>query len=77
MFSRYAPPGRSYQPVKRPPSTGGGLSGQKGFALPFGMDAGDLLLLLVLLLVWLDSRDEEFLIILAVMAFSILRGHSS
>ena len=41
--------------------------------LPFGLDVGDLMLLLILFLLYLDSKDEEFLIILAVLGFSLLQ----
>ena len=43
-------------------------------ALPFGMDAGDLLLFTVLLLLYKESGDTDFLILLAVVAVSILRS---
>jgi len=42
-------------------------------ALPFGLDVGDLLLILMLFLLYTESGDEDFLIILAVVGFSILK----
>lgn len=41
--------------------------------LPFGLDVGDLLLFLLLLFFFLESGDEEFLIILGIIAFSIFK----
>lgn len=54
---------------------GGGGGGLKGMFehLPFGLDLGDLLLLGVLLLFFMDSHDEEFLIILGFFIFSIYK----
>jgi hypothetical protein len=51
---------------------GGGLKNMLGH-LPFGLDVGDLLLLGLLLLFFVDSHDEEFLIILAFFAYSIYK----
>lgn len=45
-----------------------------GAFLPGGLETGDLLLLLVLLFLYIESKDEEFLIILAVVGYSILNG---
>ncbi len=39
--------------------------------LPDGVDAGDLLLCALLLFLYLESHDEDFLIILLVVGFSI------
>lgn len=50
----------------------GGLKNMLGH-LPFGLDVGDLLLLGLLLLFFVDSHDEEFLIILAFFAYSIYK----
>lgn len=36
-----------------------------------GIDTGDMLLLMVLLLLYLDSGDEDFLIILVTMSFAV------
>ena len=44
-----------------------------GFPLK-SLDLGDIMLLAVLLLLYNDSRDEDFLIILGVLAFSMFRG---
>ena len=38
----------------------------------FGIDADDLILLALIFLLYRESGDEEFLIILGVLAFSIL-----
>lgn len=38
-----------------------------------GLDTGDLMLLGLLYLLYRESGDEDFIIILVVMAFSILR----
>lgn len=46
-----------------------GISG----VLPKGMDWGDILLLALFLLLYLESGDEDFLIILIVVAFSIFK----
>ncbi len=44
-------------------------------ALPFSIgDPGDILLLTVLLFLYLESRDQDFLIILIVVGFSVLRN---
>ena len=51
------------EPRKPPPFFGGGLRGLGGTLnamLPFGMDIGDLLLLLLLFFLYLESGDEEF-----------------
>ena len=42
-----------------------------GSFLPGGLDTGDILLLLVLLFLYIESKDDEFLIILAVVGYSI------
>ena len=44
--------------------------------LPFGMDSGDILFLLVLLLLYRESGDEDFLIILIAVGMSIFRDGS-
>lgn len=41
--------------------------------LPFGLEAGDILLFLLLLFFYIESGDDEFLIILAIVAFSLIR----
>lgn len=45
-----------------------------GPAGPPGLDAGDLLLLAVLFLLYRESGDEDFLVMLAVVAFGIFGG---
>lgn len=42
--------------------------------LPDWLDPGDAVLLLLLLLLYIDSDDSDFLIILAVIAYSIFKG---
>ena len=59
----------SQKPRESAPS---GLSGLLGGILPAGIDIGDILLLLVLLFLYTETKDEDFLIILIIMAFSIL-----
>jgi hypothetical protein len=54
-------------------SRGGGLNGFLDHLLPAGFDVGDILLLLFLLYFFIESGDEEFLIILGVIAFSIFK----
>ena len=78
MPSASAPPEQQpapqrHQNMMRPPQASpfGGLEGVIRSILPAGMDAGDLMFLVLLLLLYMDSRDEEFLIILAVVAMSI------
>lgn len=51
-------------------------SGPLGSILPPGVDAGDILFLLVLLFLYLESEDEEFLIILIVVGLSVFRGEN-
>ena len=67
MYRRYCPGGMAYRPVSRParanPSPAGLLSG----LLPPGLDMGDLILFGVLLLLYLDTRDEEYLIMLVAV----------
>ena len=69
-----SPPGRS----KRPQSNDGPLSFLRPeffrSLLPAGIDAGDLLLIVMLFLLYIDTEDEDFLIILIVMGYSMLKG---
>ena len=51
------------------PDLGRTLSG----ILPDWLDSSDLLLLLMLLFLYLESEDSDFLIILAVVAYSIYK----
>ena len=78
MYNRYAIKEELYRPVtpnicEKPPA---GCAGGPAFLrdlLPRGMDMGDLILLLVLFLLYTDSRDEDFLVILIVMAAAMLK----
>ena len=45
--------------------------------LPAGLDAGDLLLAVMLFLLYIDTHDEDFLIILIVVGFSMFKGSDS
>ena len=45
--------------------------------LPSGLDAGDLLLAVMLFLLYIDTHDEDFLIILIVVGFSMFKGSGS
>ena len=54
----------------------GGLKGVFDSILPFGLDMNDLILLLLFLFLFIESGDEEFLIILAFLTFSIFRSKS-
>ena len=68
---KYRPAGRPQQ--KPPPKNGGGLKGLLGL-LPEHIDTGDLMLLLLLFLLYTESHDEDFLIILIVVGLSIFKG---
>ena len=66
-----SPPARS---EKRPPAEkADGLTGFFHSFLPAELDAGDILLLLILLFLYIESKDEEFLIILLVVGMSIFK----
>ena len=69
-----SPPGQS----QRPQSNDGplGVLRPEFFRslLPAGIDAGDLLLIVMLFLLYIDTEDEDFLIILIIMGYSILKG---
>ena len=58
---------------RRPPSPLSGLSGELGRLLsrlsPMKLETDDLLLILILYLMYRESRDEELLYILAAMFF--------
>ena len=45
---------------------------EKGKPMLFGIEADDIMLLALIFLLYRESGDEEFLIILGVLAFSIL-----
>jgi len=54
-----------------------GFSGLGGLNLPFGLDTGDLIILALLLFLFLESGDEEFLIILGFLAYSVYKEHKA
>lgn len=66
---------------KPPPIGGGGLGNIfkslnlnfLNINLPFGLDLGDIMLLLILFLLYLDTKDDEFLIILVFMGFNLFK----
>ena len=45
-----------------------------GGILPEGIDSGDIMLLLLLLFLYIETDDNDFLILLAVIAFSVIKG---
>lgn len=53
--------------TRAPEKKSGGIFG----LLPAGADSSDILLLLILYFLYKESGDEEFLIILAVVALSV------
>ncbi|MGM9522350.1 MAG: hypothetical protein ACI3VB_07730 [Oscillospiraceae bacterium] len=67
-----APPTGKKQPqsIQQPQRNTGFLSS----LLPAGLDAGDLLLATLLLFLYVESKDEDFLIILIVVGLSMLKG---
>ncbi len=66
------PPGRG-GPGRpgNPPPPRGGLAGTLEHILPEGLDPGDLFLAAMLLFLYSESRDEDFLIILIVVGISL------
>jgi hypothetical protein len=48
----------------------GGLGGLGGFSLPFGLELSDITLLLIFLFLFLESGEEEFLILLGALALA-------
>ena len=58
--------------ASEPPSSGGGFSlpFNLPFKLPFGLESSDLTLLLIFLFLFLQSGDDEFLILLAALVFA-------
>lgn len=70
MYDRYACRGVSYKCLS---SAGERREKRPGGFLPAGLDASDLMLLMILYFLYRESGDEEFLIILAVVAMSIFR----
>ena len=80
LFNKYAMDFDRYSQIKKPPRKSGGLNGLTGIlrsVIPSGMDTGDILLLLILFFLYNESKDEDFLIILAVVAMSILSPDQS
>ncbi len=76
MYNKYLDDRGPFIPVsqpKKPPLFGGGFGFLNGL-LPERLDSGDILLLLTLLLLYIESRDEDFLIILLVAGFSIFNA---
>ncbi|MDR1330059.1 MAG: hypothetical protein LBK23_10720 [Oscillospiraceae bacterium] len=66
-----APPGEPAPSIRSAPARSGGLflrAARRGLSLPLGLELGDLGLLLLFFLLYIESGDEEFLIILAVLA---------
>ena len=74
----HSPPRRG---AEKPPVHGGGnsagLTGLKnllGGILPGGIDMGDAFVLLLLLLLYIDSRDPDFIIMLIVLGYDVFKG---
>ena len=65
--------------AEKPPDGGSnsaGFSGLKnlfGGILPKGIDTGDAFVLLLLLLLYIDSRDPDFIIMLIVLGYDVLK----
>ena len=87
IYNKYIDRGYSYTRVV--PDGGRGRqhdSGSKGLfknfdlnsilggILPEGIDSGDIMLLLLLLFLYIETDDNDFLILLAVIAFSVIKG---
>ncbi len=70
MLGRYLCPTDTFRRAGQPRR--GGAAGPG--ALLSRLDTGDVLLLLVLFFLYTESHDEDFLIILAVMAMHIFKG---
>ncbi len=66
-------PGRQgpQRPGSAPPPKKGGLAGALEQVLPEGLDPGDLFLAAMLLFLYSESKDEDFLIILIVVGISL------
>lgn len=63
--------GGSQRPGNAPPPKKGGLAGALEQVLPEGLDPGDLFLAAMLLFLYSESKDEDFLIILIVVGISL------
>lgn len=77
-----APPQVSPPPPASPPAAAATVSPQVGAdslrnllksLAPSGVDIGDIILLLLLALLYIDSGDDEFLVTLGFMVFAILK----
>ena len=77
------PPARSSQHhgAEKPPVRGGespsglaGLTNLLSGILPNGIDTGDAFVLLLLFLLYIDSRDPDFIIMLIVLGYDVLKG---
>ena len=62
---------RPQRPGNAPPPKKGGLAGALEQVLPEGLDPGDLFLAAMLLFLYSESKDEDFLIILIVVGISL------
>lgn len=63
LYNHYLPQG------DREPAKSGGLGGLLGQLGLSGLDAGDILLMLVLLFLYQEKKDEDWLIVLALVFF--------
>ena len=73
-----APPPDNFQARGRRkllPSLFGGGGKLLETNLPFGLELSDLIILALLLFLFIESGDEEFLIILGFLAYSIFKDH--
>lgn len=83
MYNRYIGGWDPFRPPlqNRPPQNGGlngpfdlrGIRAALEKRLPFGLDLGDVTVLLILLLLYIDSGDEEFLLLLAILGWQMIR----
>lgn len=70
-YSGYYPPERCPTPPPAPPPPPGNKPKPPPKPLPGGVDMGDLVLLALLWYLYRESRDEEFLLILLILAAKI------
>ena len=68
IYSRYADFSGGYSPPPRPAPTD---TAKRIPFLPDWLDMSDVILLLLLFFLYLESGDEDFLIILVVVGFSV------